>query len=377
MSQCGVWQNTLEFTCTWDLGRRCSMDCTYCPPHRHNDWSPHASLEDLKKAAELPLRYGAIFNEYASGQTHMNISFTGGEPTLNPEFLPLCRHIKEVNSHFRVGVTTNGLFSDNYAKELCMDVDFVTLSYHFEASDKAKARVNGAIQTLRACQLDQNYRMNDFGLNVMVHANADYFRECKELVELWKSQGIRVSLREIGEHPDDKGAHHYTQEQIEFMAGKPKSAGSCSEKPKSPGRPCCGNRSFKELRTTEEDSEVDTSDLNWIQSQEDGGRVIERNFKGWSCLVNLFFLHIEQEAGDVFYHQTCQANLEGGRGPIGNLKDIEPILHSFEQTLKAKKVPAITCPNKKCNCGLCITKAPNPKVLQTFLNHSFPGLELA
>ena len=40
---------------TWDLGRRCNYDCSYCPAHRHDNFSPHATLEELK-ANDLYLR---------------------------------------------------------------------------------------------------------------------------------------------------------------------------------------------------------------------------------------------------------------------------------------------------------------------------------
>ena len=35
------------FQVTWDLGRRCNYDCTYCPVTRHDNFSPHATLDEL------------------------------------------------------------------------------------------------------------------------------------------------------------------------------------------------------------------------------------------------------------------------------------------------------------------------------------------
>ena len=32
----------------WDLGRRCSYACSYCPPHRNNKTSPFIDLKTLK-----------------------------------------------------------------------------------------------------------------------------------------------------------------------------------------------------------------------------------------------------------------------------------------------------------------------------------------
>mgnify|MGYP003632716952 CR=1 FL=1 len=39
------------FDIIWDLGRRCTYECTYCPPHRNNKTSPLVTFEDLKKEA--------------------------------------------------------------------------------------------------------------------------------------------------------------------------------------------------------------------------------------------------------------------------------------------------------------------------------------
>ena len=43
------------FQVTWDLGRRCNYDCSYCPMHRHDNFSPHASLEELIKNSDFVL----------------------------------------------------------------------------------------------------------------------------------------------------------------------------------------------------------------------------------------------------------------------------------------------------------------------------------
>ena len=41
------------FMVTWDLGRRCNYDCSYCPVTRHDNFSPHATLEELKANVEV------------------------------------------------------------------------------------------------------------------------------------------------------------------------------------------------------------------------------------------------------------------------------------------------------------------------------------
>ena len=54
------------FQVTWDLGPRCNYDCSYCPTHRHDNFSPHASFEDLKKNSDFVLKYINLYMTYRS-----------------------------------------------------------------------------------------------------------------------------------------------------------------------------------------------------------------------------------------------------------------------------------------------------------------------
>ena len=36
-----------ELTVVWDLGRRCTYDCSYCTPHWHNNFSPFVTKEPV------------------------------------------------------------------------------------------------------------------------------------------------------------------------------------------------------------------------------------------------------------------------------------------------------------------------------------------
>ena len=76
---------------TWDLGRRCNYDCSYCPPTRHDKVSPYAELPKLKKTAKFVLDYCNTLVSYKKSgdgaHQQISISFTGGEPTVHPGFL--------------------------------------------------------------------------------------------------------------------------------------------------------------------------------------------------------------------------------------------------------------------------------------------------
>ena len=68
-------------------------------------------------------------------------------------------------------------------------------------------------------------------------------------------------------------------------------------------------------------------------------------------MVDWFFLHIDQETGEVYHHQTCQARKDGTIGAIGNLLNTQQMLDEIQLD-----TPMI-CPNARCGCGMCIPKA--------------------
>ena len=79
----------------WDLGRKCTYSCSYCPPHRKNNWSPVASLDELIKTADSLDRYASIYNKYRKVPFKTACSFTGGEPTVNPAFFDFLVFLNE------------------------------------------------------------------------------------------------------------------------------------------------------------------------------------------------------------------------------------------------------------------------------------------
>jgi len=108
------------------------------------------------------------------------------------------------------------------------------------------------------------------------------------------------------------------------------------------GRPCCGSRTM----CLSKDGEERKSKF-----------VDFREFKGWYCSVNWFFMHIEQQTDSVFHHQTCQAQFGGTRGPIGKLSESDKILEELETYLKNGTMPTVICPKHTCGCGLCAPKS--------------------
>jgi hypothetical protein len=329
--------NEMPFLVSWDLGRRCNYDCSYCPPHRHDNTSEHASLEELKAGAEFVFEYISLIIKHKKHKT-VSISFTGGEPTVNPEFINFSRYVKDLyqqkySNQFKLilDLTTNGAMSKKIANGVLEIFNHVTVSYHTEEKLKTKEQ-----------SLERIYQLFDGGMdlkvNVMLHAIN--FDECKAVMEQLKSRNISYIPRAIGEEPNSKFAHRYTQEQIDWFQNY---WGQDANKTLT-GRPCCGGRSFKTC------GESGVSEVKFINY---------RNFQNWHCSVNWYFLHIEQQTDSVYHHQTCQARFDGTRGPIGKISKGTDIIENLKHQLLNNSMPTIVCPNNICGCGLCTPKSKN------------------
>jgi MoaA/NifB/PqqE/SkfB family radical SAM enzyme len=312
---------------TWDTGRRCNFDCTYCESTRHDNVSALHSYNEL-------LRTFNFIKDYTGDQL-VNINFTGGEPTVNKAFWQLAEFINETENRFRLSLTTNGAWHPDYTHKIQKWFEGITVSYHAEGHSILKKQTLDNIKLLHK---------SDIWLQVNVMMHTDYFDECVSICEELKDLGIRHNPRPIGDGNIERNgwfkdldgslrrtSHDYTEVQEKWYYDY-----LGIDNPKQ-GRRCCGGRCLK--------GKVDN---NWQDID-----FINTNFKGWFCTVNKYFLHIDQHTGDVFYHQTCKAKHDGTIGPIGNLKDTLGILKYVEEN----KNNTIICPNNRCGCGMCVPKA--------------------
>ena len=100
-----------------------------------------------------------------------------------------------------------------------------------------------------------------------------------------------------------------------------------------------------------------------------------RQFKGWHCSVNWFFLHLEQQTDSVFHHQTCQARFDGKRGRIGKLSEGKKLIEDLRQKMNTNTMPTVICPKMTCGCGLCAPKSMHQeKYLEVLGNHLDTGV---
>lgn len=354
------------FQVTWDTGRRCNYDCSYCPAHRHDNFSAHATLDELKRNTDFLFEYIDTYMQYRSFK-FASISFTGGEPTVNPNFIPFIQYLKnEYETKYahkwtsNFALTSNGAMGEKMAQKVMENFRHITVSYHAESDNKLKQQVRDRIVQFHKHGPEHNMTMS---VNVMFHAA--YFDECKDLCEFLDANGVKYVPRIIGEEPDSRSnfAHQYTEEQLDYIKNYWKYKNEklndskeesrilsavgekTTEKKKlglTVGRPCCGSREMC-LSNNGESRKATFVDM--------------REFKGWECSVNWFFLHLEQQTDSVFHHQTCQARFDGKRGPIGKLSEGDKIIAELKQNLENRTMPTIICPKHTCGCGLCAPKS--------------------
>jgi hypothetical protein len=128
------------------------------------------------------------------------------------------------------------------------------------------------------------------------------------------------------------------------------------------GRMCCGGRCM----TVKQDGDIKNAAF-----------IEQSNFKGYHCMINWFFLHIEEDKNAVYHHQTCMAKLPNTPavdidmikftktkftdeiGPITSLTESDRYLEWLETQFEDGRTPTMICPNTHCGCGICITKADN------------------
>lgn len=329
---------------TWDTGRRCNYDCSYCEATRHDNHSAHPSLDSLITTYNFIERWADLYNNKRQDPITPAINFTGGEPTVNPNFWNLVDKIKSTNK-FRLSLTTNGAWSDKHQNKIINNFSGVTISYHAEAHESLRKQVLRNILSLHE---------NKIWLQVNLMLHVDHWDHCIEVYEYLKSHNISVKPRPIGDGNisrsgwfiDSDGSqrrtsHSYTQLQQEWFwkeMGVEKKAESSNEGTEL-GRGCCGGRCLS--------GKVNDS---WQSI-----KLVDNKFNNWLCTVDWFFLHIDQATGLIYHHQTCQAKHDGGIGPIGHISQANELIEDLRVRLVDPK--PIICPNQKCGCGMCVPKA--------------------
>jgi MoaA/NifB/PqqE/SkfB family radical SAM enzyme len=122
------------FRVNWRFDTRCNYDCCYCAP----SW--HQSTEPVKTLDELQLAWTNVIQLADQKKLPLQVSFVGGEPTANKNFLPFLEWIYS-NFSDKIGMTgfsTNGSAPKKVYLRLIQLVDYISFSVHSEFFNEEK-----------------------------------------------------------------------------------------------------------------------------------------------------------------------------------------------------------------------------------------------
>lgn len=379
---------THQFIITWDTGRRCNFDCSYCGSDRHDLVSKFPEFDELTKGVDFIKGYLRTILPYRNEKS-ANISLTGGEPTANPSFMRLSSYLKDSFADYEYEVfttlTTNGSFPEQNIPQLVQDFRSITLSYHCDSHDIIKEKVRDNIFSLKEV-------MPSFKVNLMMHPYDSYWQECLDLIDAMDDKDVRYVPRIIN-------GLEYSSEQSDFLKNywqrknKSKTEIKVEEVAKEPPlkEKELHRQMKKDVEKTFKELKKDTTKRNIIHGRhccinhdlscgftcgdtQNLTYVSDTRFPEWYCGINWFFLHLESQTDQIFHHQTCQAQFGKGRGAVGKISEWQTFNNHVKTMLETGKMETIQCPNKKCGCGLCATKATDKTVFKNLIGNHVNGV---
>lgn len=169
----------------WNLGKRCNYNCSYCGNELHDKTSQHMSMDVFKNT---------IDQIKAGSDKKIKISFTGGEPFVNPNFVDMLKYAKENGVH-RCSVTTNGSPPMKIYEKALPYLHYVVISYHFEFAYHEKV-INNIVAIHKL--IEQYKESGDYkGMHVHIMFLPGKLNECIEIINELDANDITYTIRKI------------------------------------------------------------------------------------------------------------------------------------------------------------------------------------
>lgn len=283
------WPHQNSIKVEWNLGKRCNLDCGYCPAEIHDNFSPHTNIKVLLDTVDA----------LAELDKPVRVSFTGGEPCIHPDFEELIKHARQRLDW--INVTTNGLRKPLWYAEA--PVDHYVFSIHFDNDLWVRAMDN----IMLFGQHNETLERIPFQVNVMAHH--EHMDRVKQAVARFHGHNIPYVIRRIrwteADNRDWFDDMRYDPKDLEWILET-----NATALPNCP---------------------IDDTKLKHAND------IIKENlngFEGWSCAAGVQSLMINWD-GEV-HRATCRVG-----GSLGNIYE-----GSFEQPEEW-----VTCTRKWCTCA--------------------------
>lgn len=283
------WGHHTSVHVEWNIGKRCNLDCAYCPAEIHDNFSPHTDLNIMTNT---------IYELEKIGKS-IRISLTGGEPTVHPKIDNILECAKERLQW--ISVTTNGLRNPEwYIDQL---VNQWVFSLHFDNEHSKRAAEN----IVKYSQLLDIKKKNTlFQVNLMCHH--EYMDDVREAAILLEKYNIPYVCRRIrwtsADNRDRFDDLRYNEKDLEWILNK--------------------------TATVKANCVID--DKDFLHANDIIKHKLNQ-FKGWQCNAGIESLMINWD-GEV-YRATCRVG-----GSLGNI---------YNKTFKFP-ISYITCTRQWCTC---------------------------
>jgi MoaA/NifB/PqqE/SkfB family radical SAM enzyme len=148
----------------------------YCPTTWHNADGKQHSLKELQNA------WRNILSKTKDHNLPYKILFTGGEVTVNKNFLPFVSWLRDHYNDqiFKILVTTNGSASSNYYLKMFRSVDNISFSVHSE-------HIN-----------EQDFFLKMIAIKESLPA--DKFMHVNIMNEFWNQDRIKLYKQKLDQH---------------------------------------------------------------------------------------------------------------------------------------------------------------------------------
>lgn len=258
------WQHQDTIKVEWNLGKRCNLDCAYCPAEIHDNYSPHTDIDILFKTVD----------KLASLDKPVRVSFTGGEPCVHPHIEKLISYAKQKLAW--VNVTTNGLRSGEWYS--LQPVSHYVFSLHFDNVHWQRALTN----IINFSGYEDGINI-PFQVNLMAHH--EYIDDVKSAADMLDTVRVPYVVRRIRwtEKHDWFDDMRYNSKDLDWILSTDSTA-----------KPNCIIDNKLEMHAND---------------------IIKKNmnqFEGWSCNAGVESLMINWD-GEV-HRATCRVG-----GSLGNI----------------------------------------------------------
>lgn len=302
------------FCVSWLLGRFCNYRCSYCWPYARSDVKDYRPYELNRMTIDEIKRQSR-----ERGFNSFHFSFSGGEPTVYPDYLKLLNHYSsdtENCNYQSVHMTSNISQSLNWFEQYVSATKqlhrvSVTASWHREQGIK-----QGDLQghTERFADKLVYLQENDVQVTINTVMVPEWFDVLYKETEYFLSRGINVTLKPQSDPTASRVVDGYTQEQLKVLHnGMPQrdftAVKSQVDRPKPKVSMQTMSISNGDDATVPQIMQVefeDSTGKKWYMDQAERFNAFNFNqFRGWNCESGYRSIIIREPDGAIKRSYSC------------------------------------------------------------------------